>query len=131
MRSLRKLCQTLTTAESCTGGLIASMLTRIPGSSAGFHAGLVTYSNEMKTSLLGVDANLLSEHGAVSEPVVIAMAEGALARTNASRYGLAGLGQPGIDPHALPVLASRAHTLPDHDCSGGSGHDPQNSPGNR
>jgi len=88
--------QTLATAESCTGGLIASMLTRIPGSSAGFHAGLVTYSNDMKTSLLGVDAKLLSEQGAVSEPVVIAMAEGAIARTNAD-YAIAVSGIAGPD----------------------------------
>ena len=88
--------QTLATAESCTGGLIASMLTRVPGSSAGFHAGLVTYSNAMKTSLLGVDANLLTEHGAVSEPVVIAMAEGALARANAD-YAIAVSGIAGPD----------------------------------
>ncbi len=93
---LKQRNQTLATAESCTGGLIASMLTRIPGSSAGFHAGLVTYSNEMKTSLLGVDANLLTEHGAVSEPVVIAMAEGALARANAN-YAIAVSGIAGPD----------------------------------
>jgi nicotinamide-nucleotide amidase len=87
---------TLTTAESCTGGLIASMLTRVPGSSAGFHAGLVTYSNAMKTALLGVDETLLAEHGAVSEPVVIAMAEGAIARTSAD-YAIAVSGIAGPD----------------------------------
>ena len=75
--------KTLTTAESCTGGLIASMLTRIPGSSAGFHGGFVTYANHIKESVLGVEASLLTEHGAVSEEVVVAMAEGALTRANA------------------------------------------------
>ncbi len=75
--------KTLTAAESCTGGLIASMLTRIPGSSAGFHGGFVTYANPIKESVLGVDADLLAEHGAVSEEVVKAMAEGALTRANA------------------------------------------------
>ncbi len=70
--------KTLTTAESCTGGLIASMLTRISGSSSAFHAGFVTYSNDIKASVLGVDEAALAEHGAVSEPVVIAMARGAM-----------------------------------------------------
>lgn len=73
----------ITTAESCTGGLIASMLTRIPGSSAAFEAGFVTYSNRMKRDLLAVPEALLEAHGAVSEPVVRAMAEGALARSGA------------------------------------------------
>ena len=56
----------LGTAESCTGGLLASMLTRIPGSSAGVHAGFVTYSNEAKTELLGVPPELIARAGAVS-----------------------------------------------------------------
>ena len=99
--------QTLATAESCTGGLIASMLTRVPGSSAGFHAGLVTYSNAMKTSLLGVDADLLAEHGAVSEPVVIAMAEGALARANAN-YAIAVSGIAG--PMVAPLTSLSAQS---------------------
>jgi len=68
----------ITTAESCTGGLIASMLTREAGASALFEAGFVTYSNSMKTKLLGVPQELLNEYGAVSQKVVIAMAEGAL-----------------------------------------------------
>ena len=67
---LREQGKTLTTAESCTGGLIASMLTRIPGSSEGFHAGFVTYANHIKESVLGVEAKVLAEHGAVSEDVV-------------------------------------------------------------
>lgn len=73
----------ITTAESCTGGLIASMLTRVPGSSAAFEGGFVTYSNRMKSDLLAVPQALLDAHGAVSEPVVRAMAEGALARSGA------------------------------------------------
>jgi nicotinamide-nucleotide amidase len=73
----------ITTAESCTGGLIASMITQVPGSSALFEAGFVTYSNSMKTKLLGVPEQLLAEHGAVSEEVVIAMAQGALERSSA------------------------------------------------
>lgn len=73
----------ITTAESCTGGLIASMITQVPGSSALFEAGFVTYSNSMKTKLLGVPEKMLAEHGAVSEEVVIAMAQGALERSSA------------------------------------------------
>lgn len=75
--------RTLTTAESCTGGLIASMLTRIPGSSAGFHAGFVTYANDIKTAVLGVRPETLAAQGAVSEDVVLEMALGALQRSRA------------------------------------------------
>ena len=85
---LRDRGETLTTAESCTGGLIASMLTRIPGSSAGFHAGFVTYANEIKTAVLGVQAETLEAHGAVSEEVVREMALGALQRSGAD-YAIA------------------------------------------
>ena len=74
---------TLTTAESCTGGWIAKVLTDVPGSSDWFGTGFVTYSNAAKTNLLGVGEPLLREFGAVSEPVVRAMAEGALERTSA------------------------------------------------
>ncbi|MFT6958285.1 MAG: nicotinamide-nucleotide amidase [Halieaceae bacterium] len=93
---LRNKGKTLTTAESCTGGLIASMLTRIPGSSQGFHAGFVTYANAIKESVLGVDKAVLAEHGAVSERVVRQMAEGALARSNAD-YAVAVSGIAGPD----------------------------------
>lgn len=85
---LRERGETLTTAESCTGGLIASMLTRIPGSSAGFHAGFVTYANEIKSAVLGVQAETLEAHGAVSEEVVREMALGALQRSGAD-YAIA------------------------------------------
>ncbi|MGH6646339.1 CinA family protein [Aquabacterium sp.] len=73
----------LATAESCTGGLIAAACTELSGSSAWFERGFITYSNEAKTDLLGVDAALIAAHGAVSEPVARAMAEGALARSRA------------------------------------------------
>jgi len=69
----------LATAESCTGGLIAGALTDIPGSSAAVERGFVTYSNEAKSEMLGVPSALIAEHGAVSEAVARAMAEGALA----------------------------------------------------
>jgi nicotinamide-nucleotide amidase len=80
---LREQGKTLATAESCTGGLIASMLTRIPGSSDGFHAGFVTYANDIKHRVLGVSEATLEQQGAVSEEVVIEMANGAMARANA------------------------------------------------
>ena len=68
------------TAESCTGGWIAKALTDIPGSSNWLEGGIVAYSNAAKSALLGVPAALIAAHGAVSEPVVRAMAEGARAR---------------------------------------------------
>jgi len=68
------------TAESCTGGWIAKVLTDVPGSSQWFEGGVVTYSNGLKTSLLGVERGLIEAHGAVSEPVVRAMADGARSR---------------------------------------------------
>jgi nicotinamide-nucleotide amidase len=68
----------LSTAESCTGGLIAATCTALAGSSDWFERGFVTYSNAAKTEQLGVNALLIAQHGAVSEPVVRAMAEGAL-----------------------------------------------------
>ncbi len=93
---LRERGATLTTAESCTGGLIASMLTRIPGSSDSFHAGFVTYANTIKHSVLGVDAQVLESEGAVSEPVVRQMALGAMERSNAD-YAIAVSGIAGPD----------------------------------
>lgn len=73
----------LATAESCTGGLIAATCTDMAGSSAWFERGLVTYSNAAKTELLGVPAELITQHGAVSEPVVRAMAAGAVTHSHA------------------------------------------------
>lgn len=75
--------ETVTTAESCTGGQIAAMLTSVPGASAVFEAGIVSYSNSIKQRLLNVSDESLSEHGAVSEAVVLEMAKGALAQSNA------------------------------------------------
>lgn len=69
----------LATAESCTGGLLASTLTNLPGSSGWFHGGVVAYSNALKSGLLAVPEELIAAHGAVSAPVVEAMARGALA----------------------------------------------------
>ena len=73
----------LATAESCTGGMIAAACTDLSGSSQWFERGFVSYSNAAKTELLGVPAALIAEHGAVSEPVARAMADGALAHSRA------------------------------------------------
>ena len=84
----------LATAESCTGGLIAAACTELAGSSNWFERGFVTYSNQAKTELLGVDAKTIATHGAVSEAVVRAMAEGAV-RHSRARVGVAVTGVAG------------------------------------
>ena len=83
-QALRERGLKLATAESCTGGLIAAACTALAGSSDWFERGFVTYSNEAKTESLGVDAALIAAHGAVSEEVARAMAEGALAHSRAT-----------------------------------------------
>ena len=83
VEALRARGRTLATAESCTGGGIAHAITSIPGSSAALDRGFVTYSNEAKTEMLGVDVALLARHGAVSEPVAASMADGALRASRA------------------------------------------------
>ena len=88
LQLLRERGASLATAESCTGGLIATMLTRTPGSSDCFHAGFVTYSNAIKQSVLGVSEKILANHGAVSEQVVREMAQGALQLSGAD-YAIA------------------------------------------
>ena len=94
----------LATAESCTGGLIAAALTEVPGSSDVVDRGFVTYSNEAKRELLGVPEALLAEHGAVSEPVARAMAEGALARSVSDvAVAVTGVAGPGGGSAAKPV----------------------------
>lgn len=87
---------TLATAESCTGGFIANKLTNVPGASRVYLAGYVTYANEVKTSAVGVEAALLAAHGAVSEPVARAMAEGAM-RASGAAFALATTGIAGPD----------------------------------
>ena len=87
---------TLAIAESCTGGLAAELLTNVPGASRVFLGGAVVYQNEVKTELLGVDARLIAEHGAVSREVALAMAEGVRIRCKAS-IGLAFTGIAGPD----------------------------------
>ena len=92
------------TAESCTGGGVAEAITRIPGSSAWFDRGFVTYSNEAKTELLGVPESVIAAHGAVSEVVAVAMVEGALARSRARvAVSITGIAGPGGGTATKPV----------------------------
>lgn len=92
------------TAESCTGGLIAATLTAIAGSSDVVERGFVTYSNDAKTELVGVDPRLIRAHGAVSEPVARAMAEGAIAQSRAHvAISVTGVAGPGGGSPAKPV----------------------------
>ncbi len=95
-RLLRGRGKTLGTAESCTGGNIARLITSIPGSSDYFTGSVVSYANHVKTKLLGVDEKLIADHGAVSGPVVIAMAEGAR-RLLSADYSIATSGIAGPD----------------------------------
>ena len=95
---------TLATAESCTGGLVAAACTSLPGSSVWFERGFVTYSNAAKREMLGVAAELIDTHGAVSGEVAAAMAEGALKRSPAT-YAVAvtGIAGPGGATPGKPV----------------------------
>jgi nicotinamide-nucleotide amidase len=94
----------LATAESCTGGLIAATCTDLPGSSTWLERGFVTYSNTAKTEMLGVDAALIARDGAVSESVVRAMAQGALAHSHAQvAVAVTGVAGPTGGSPAKPV----------------------------
>lgn len=94
LKILKERGQTLATAESCTGGLLGAVITDTPGSSAAYLGGWITYANQMKVSELGVPAALIEKHGAVSQPVARAMAEGAL-RKSGSDWSLAITGVAG------------------------------------
>src|ERR1700749_465085 len=104
VRLLSERKQTLALAESCTGGYIAHRVTNVPGASAIFFAGLVTYSNEAKQRFLGVRAETLAANGAVSEPVAREMAEGAR-RASQTDYAIAvtGIAGPGGGTAEKPV----------------------------
>jgi nicotinamide-nucleotide amidase len=94
----------IATAESCTGGLVAALLTSIAGSSDVVDCGFVTYSNDAKQKMLGVPASLLNKHGAVSKECAIAMAEGALANSNTNlAVSITGIAGPGGGTSAKPV----------------------------
>jgi nicotinamide-nucleotide amidase len=95
---------TIATAESCTGGLLAALLTEVPGSSKVFERGFVTYSNEAKVELLEVGAPLIKAYGAVSGEVALAMAEGALKLSRASMaISITGVAGPGGGTVEKPV----------------------------
>jgi len=101
---LRERGLTIAAAESCTGGLLLSRLTDIPGSSDYVAGGVVVYSNELKTQLAGVPPDLIAAHGAVSEPVAAALADGIRARTGASiGVGITGIAGPGGGTPEKPV----------------------------
>ena len=96
--------QMLATAESCTGGMIAAACTDLAGSSAWFERGFVTYSNDAKTQMLGVPAQLIAEHGAVSEEVARAMVQGAIAHSRAQvAVAVTGVAGPTGGSVAKPV----------------------------
>jgi nicotinamide-nucleotide amidase len=96
---------TVTTAESCTGGWVAKAITDIAGSSAWFERGFVTYSNEAKSQMIGVKAETLAAHGAVSEPVVVEMAIGALKAARAD-FAISISGIAGPDGAATASLSA-------------------------
>lgn len=96
--------KTLVTAESCTGGGVGAALTAIPGSSAVYKGGIISYTNWVKENMLGVSAELLEKYGAVSQPVAQAMAEGARVRLQADiAVSVTGLAGPGGDEYGNPV----------------------------
>lgn len=102
--ALQKAAVVLATAESCTGGGIAEVVTRTAGSSAWFECGFVSYSNAAKTRLLSVDAEILEMHGAVSEETAAAMSLGALAHSAAGiALSVTGIAGPGGGSAGKPV----------------------------
>lgn len=108
---LEKACErglTLATAESCTGGMLASLLTDVQGVAHAFERGFVTYTNEAKSEMLGVPLDLIEEKGAVSREVAIAMAEGALARSRANMaLAVTGFADAGDEPGLVHFACAR------------------------
>ncbi len=101
---LKTQCETVATAESCTGGLVGKMLTDTSGSSDYYQGGWVTYSNEMKCEALGVEIGMIEKHGAVSEEVAMAMAEGARTKSGAAfALSLTGIAGPAGGTEEKPV----------------------------
>ena len=102
--ALRRAELRLVTAESCTGGRIAEAVTAVPGSSAWFDRAVVAYSNEAKQEMLGIAPSLIEAHGAVSEPVVTAMAQGiGGARADRAAVAVSGIAGPGGGSASKPV----------------------------
>jgi nicotinamide-nucleotide amidase len=113
-RLMHRLCDrklTVATAESCTGGMLAALLTDIEGAGHGYERGFVTYTKESKAELLGIDRDLLDKNEAVSEVVARAMAEGALARSKAdialSVTGFGGPAGPGHEEGLVHMALAR------------------------
>ncbi len=113
-RLTRRLCDrnlTVATAESCTGGMLAALLTDIEGAGHGFERGFITYTKESKTELLGIEPSLLEQNDAVSEVVARAMAEGALKRSHADIAvgvtGFAGPAGPGSEEGLVHFALAR------------------------
>ena len=111
-RMLAKACErdlSLATAESCTGGMLASLLTDVQGVAHAFDRGFVTYSPESKTEMLGVPADLIRDKGAVSREVALAMAEGALQRSRANvALAVTGFADKGDEPGLVHFACARA-----------------------
>jgi nicotinamide-nucleotide amidase len=111
-RMLAKACErgiSLATAESCTGGMLASLLTDVQGVAHAFDRGFVTYSNEAKNEMLGVPMALIEEKGAVSREVALAMAEGALDRSRANvTLAVTGFADKGDEPGLVHFACARA-----------------------
>lgn len=117
----KRLNITLTTAESCTGGMISALLTEIPGSSAVIHKSYVTYANTAKHAILGVASDILKDKGAVSEEVVRAMAEGAVMISGAHiSVAVSGIAGPDGGTTDKPVgtvhFATHYKSETTHDC---------------
>lgn len=103
-QALKRRGATVTTAESCTGGWVAKAITDIAGSSAWFERGFVTYSNEAKSQMIGVKPGTLAQHGAVSEPVVVEMAIGAIKAARADyAISISGIAGPDGGSETKPV----------------------------
>ena len=117
-RLLAKACErdlVLATAESCTGGMLPSLLTDVQGVAHAFDRGFVTYSAESKTELIGVPAKLIAEKGAVSKEVAVAMAEGALERSRAHiALAITGFADSGDEPGLVHFACARQGRITAH-----------------
>ena len=118
LRLLAKACErelVLATAESCTGGMLASLLTDLTGVAHVFDRGFVTYSEDAKTELLGVPADLIAREGAVSAAVAVAMAEGALSRSRANiTLAITGFADTGGEPGLVHFACARNGRITAH-----------------
>jgi len=104
MERLGERGRSVVTAESCTGGLLAAVLSEAPGAGTWLQGGFVTYTKDQKTTALGVPSKLIARHGAVSEPTARAMAEGALGRSRADiAIAVTGVAGPEPDEDGTPV----------------------------